>query len=230
MIGRSVVGNDHGEPAPDISDSVQPLFFMYVESIRRLLPAGKDYGGWRRLTAIEREDIGRLASGHLTESDELRQQFLEAELKLSMTFLLVRHLDECRSYADEAIFMQSVRNQIAKTVPGQKSKQRELDQAVRDLVDEHVELEGVFDIFRAAGLQKADLSILDDRFLQTFKDQPHENLRLKLLAKLLADEIKLKQAKNATKAKTFSELLIATLQKYHIALAQTASLPTAIEV
>ena len=49
-----------------------------------------------------------------------------------------------------------------------------------------------------------------DRFLQTFKDQPHENLRLKLLAKLLADEIKLKQAKNATKARTFSEMLIAT--------------------
>lgn len=127
---------------------------------------------------------------------------MEAELKLSTTFLLVKPLDECRCHADEVIFMQTVRNQISKTAPGQKSKQRELDRAVRDWVDEHVESEGVFDIFKAAGLAKADLSILDDRFLQTFNDQPHENLRLKLLTKQLADEIKLQQAKNATKARS----------------------------
>lgn len=225
---KYTAGGGRGEPAPNISESAKPLFFMHLDAIHRLLPAGNDYGGWRRLTGIEREDLFSLVSGHLVESDELRQQFLEAELKLSMTFLLARHLDECRSYADEVIFMQGVRNQIAKTVPGQKSKQRELDQAVRDLVDEHVESDGVFDIFRAAGLLKADLSILDDRFLQTFKDQPHENLRLKLLAKLLADEIKLKQAKNATKAKTFGELLIATLQKYHNRLIDAAAVVRAM--
>ncbi|MBI5757440.1 MAG: DUF3387 domain-containing protein [Planctomycetales bacterium] len=186
------------------------------------------YRGWRRMSLIENEDLAALVYCHLTETDERRQQFWEAELKLSMTFLLVKHLDECRPYADEVIFMQTVRNQIGKTAPGQKSKQRELDQAVRDLVDEHVESEGVFDIFKAAGLAKADLSILDDRFLQTFKDQPHENLRLKLLTKLLADEIKLKQAKNAAKAKTFSELLTETLQKYHNRLIDAAAVVRAM--
>lgn len=176
------------------------------------------------MNSIEKEDLAALVYGHLTETDELRQQFLEAELKLSMTFLLVKHLDDCQPYADEVIFMQTVRNQIGKTASGQKSKQRELDQAVRDLVDEHVESEGVFDIFKAAGLAKADLSILDDRFLQTFKDQPHENLRLKLLA----DEIRLKQAKNAAKANTFSELLTETLQKYHNRLIDAAAVVRAM--
>ncbi len=42
------------------------------------------------------------------------------------------------------------------------------------------------DIFKVAGIERADVSILDDTFLQTFEDQPQENLRLKLLQKLPA--------------------------------------------
>ncbi len=221
-------GGGRGEPAPDVSESAKPMFFIYLEAVRQLLPTGKDYGGWRRMTSIDREDLFALVYGVLTETDELRKHFLDAELKVSMTFLLVRHLDDCRSYADEVMFLQNVRNQIAKTAVGQKTKQRELDLAVRDLVDKHVESEGVFDIFRAAGLAKADLSILDDNFLQTFKDQPHENLRLKLLAKLLADEIKFKQGRNTTKIRTFSQLLTETLQKYHNRLIDAAAVVKAM--
>jgi hypothetical protein len=46
----------------------------------------------------------------------------------------------------------------------------------RDLVDDSVATEGVVDIFAAAGLERVDLSILDDAFLQTFKDRPSPNL------------------------------------------------------
>ena len=54
----------------------------------------------------------------------------------------------------------------------------DVEQAVRDLVDDSVTTEGVVDIFAAAGLERVDLSILDDAFLQTFKDRPFPNLRL----------------------------------------------------
>jgi len=86
---------------------------------------------------------------------------------------------------------------------------------VRDLVDDAVESEGVVDIFKAAGIDKADISILDDKFLQTFKDRKHENLRLKLLEQLLLDEIHRRQKQNLAKAKSFRELLENTLQRYH---------------
>jgi type I restriction enzyme R subunit len=65
---------------------------------------------------------------------------------------------------------------------------------------------------RAAGIEKADLSILDDRFLQTFKDRPHENLRLRLLERLMHDEIRRRQRQNLARARSFQELLQATLQ------------------
>jgi len=44
---------------------------------------------------------------------------------------------------------------------------------------------------------------LNDNFLQTFKDRPHENLRLQLLEKLVHDEIQLRRKKNLAKARSF---------------------------
>jgi type I restriction enzyme R subunit len=112
------------------------------------------------------------------------------------------------------IFHQRVRKQLSKAKPGRKGK-RALESAVRDLVDDAVEAEGVVDIFDAAGLPKADVSILDDRFLQTFKDGKRENLRLKLLEQLLADEIQRRQRSNLAQARSFRELLEKTLRDYH---------------
>ena len=122
------------------------------------------------------EDLYALVYGHLAEDDERREQFLQAELRLSSAFLLVKHIDECRAFADEIIFFQRVRKQIMKALPGKKPV-KDLERAVRDLVDDNVETEGVVDIFEAAGIEKADLSILDDRFLQPFEDKPLPDLR-----------------------------------------------------
>ena len=221
-------GGGRGTPAPDVSVSAKPVFMMQLAAIRSLLPAGKEFGRWRRMSGIEREDLRSLVYGTLTDSDELRQHFLDAESKLSASFLLVKHLDECRTFADEVMFMQMIRNGLLKVEPGTKSKQRQLDLAVRDLVDNHIESEGVFDIFVAAGLAKADLSILDDQFLQTFKDHPQENLRLKLLTKLLADEIRFRQQKNQARSRTFSEMLQDTLLKYHNRLIDAAAVVSAM--
>jgi type I restriction enzyme R subunit len=215
-------GGGKGEPAPSVTEAAKPVFFDALKTLRGLLPDGIDYGDWRKLSLIAIEDRYSLVYGHLTESDEVRDVYLRAESKLSQAFLLVRHDDECRPYADEIIFCQRVRNQLQKTKPGTTPK-TEVEKAVRDLVDEHVESEGVYDIFKAAGIEKADLSILDDNFLQTFKDKPLPNLRLRLLEKLLADELTNHERKNLAKAKSFREMLEKTLQKYHNRLIDAAA-------
>jgi len=215
-------GGGRGEPAPDIEGTARPLFFTCMEETRQTLPEGKDYAGWRRMSRIDMEDLYAYVYGFLTDDDERRDHFLQAELRLTQTFLLVKHLDDCRGHADEVIFYQCVRQQLSKALPGRKPK-RELEQAVHDLVDDSIESEGVVDIFQAAGLAKADISILDDRFLQTFKDRPHENLRLKLLEQLLRDAIQQRQKRNLAKAKSFRELLERTLQRYHARLIDAAA-------
>ncbi|MGE5609482.1 MAG: type I restriction endonuclease subunit R [Bacillota bacterium] len=211
-----------GEPAPEVSEAARPVFMQCLNEIRKLLPSGQYYSGWRKMTKIAMEDMYALVYGHLADDDERRNEFLRAEMRLTQAFLLVKHLDDCRKHADEVIFYQRVRKQISKALPGKKPK-RDLEQAVRDLVDDTVESEGVVDIFRAAGIPRADISILDDKFLQTFKDRRLENLRLKLLEQLVRDEIQLRQKKNLAKAKSFRELLEATLQRYHNRLIDAAA-------
>ncbi len=211
-----------GEPAPDVEATARPMFHKCLEETRKLLPEGENYGAWRKMSGIEVEDLYAHVYGYLAEDDELREEFLKAELRLSNAFLLVKHLDDCRKLADEVIFCQRVRKQLLKAMPGKKPI-KELERAVRDLVDDTVESEGVVDIFKAAGIAKADISIVDDQFLQTFKDRPQENLRLKLLEKLIEDELQARACKNLAQAKSFKELLEETLQKYHNRLIDAAA-------
>jgi type I restriction enzyme R subunit len=173
------------------------------------------------------EDLYALVYGHIADDDELREHFLQAELRLTSVFLLVKHLDDCRPFADEVVFYQRVRKQILKGLPA-RNPMKQLEKAVRDLVDDTVESEGVVDIFKAAGIERADISILDDNFLQTFKDHPQENLRLKLLEKLVRDEIQVRRKKNVAKAKSFQELLENTLQRYHNRLIDAAAVIKAL--
>lgn len=213
-----------GKPAPELRETALPLFFECLAQIRALLPSAQvEQGGrWRTLSRIELEDLYAFVFGVLTAEDHRRDEFLLAELRLTTAYLLVKAEDECRPHVDEIIFYQRVRKQLGKTMPGRKPK-RELDGAVRDLVDDAVDSEGVVDIFKAAGLDKADLSILEDDFLQTFKHHPHENLRLRLLEKLLRDEIQARRDRNLAKAKSFHDLLQTTLQRYHNRIIDAAS-------
>jgi type I restriction enzyme R subunit len=205
-----------------VSEEAKPLFLEGLAAVREMLPEGHDYGAWRRLSPATLEDRYALVFGHLTETDERRDAFLHAELRLSQGYLLVKHLDECRAYADEVIFYQRLRKELGKTLPGARPG-KELERAVRDLVDDSVESQGVVDIFKVAGIERPDISILDDAFLQTFKDRPLPDLRLRLLAKLVADEIQARQRRNLAQAKSFKDLLEQTLQRYHNRLIDAAA-------
>lgn len=187
-------GGGTGHVAPAVSEEAKPVFFAFLAELRRLLPEEVDYGDWRILSRIALEDRYSSIYGYLTDYDERRDHFLQAEYRLSRAFLLVHHLEDCRSLADEIIFYQRVRKQLAKARGVQAGY--ELDGAVRDLVDDAVESEGVVDIFGAAGIEQADISILDDDFLQTFKDKPHPNLRLKLLEQLMKQELRRQEKMN----------------------------------
>lgn len=215
-----------GEPAPGVEEVARPLFLAALAEVRDSLPPGNDYGVWRHLSPVERDDLFALVYGWFAD-DEARAGFLQAELRLTSAFLLVKHLDDCRPYADEVYFCQQVRNQLGK-LTSKRPHQAALERAVRDLVDEALVTDGVIDIFKAAGIERADISILNDEFLQAFKTRPQENLRLKLLEQLIRDEITKRQVQNLARARAFSVMLEETLRKYHNRLIDAAAVVQAI--
>lgn len=220
-------GQGTGEPAPDIEVQAVPLFLECLDAVRAVLPEGGDWGGWRGLSPIAFEDLHTEVYAWLAEDDARRDAFVQAEHRLFNAYLLVRTLDAGRDNADEVLFHQRVRKQVLKTKPGTKVK-KSLEEAVHDLVDDHVASDGVVDIFKLAGIETPDISILDDRFLQTFKDRPHEDLRLKLLQKLLADELTRRMSRNLAQSKSFRALLEATLARYHKRIIDAAAVVEAM--
>ncbi|HMV26474.1 MAG TPA: DUF3387 domain-containing protein [bacterium] len=77
------------------------------------------------------------------------------------------------------------------------------------------------DVFDAAGLKKPSIEILDERFLQELKDLPQKNLAVKLLKKLLKDEIKKRTKINLVENKKFSEMLEDAVKRYHNGMIDT---------
>jgi type I restriction enzyme R subunit len=77
---------DKAEPAPDISSTARPLFLGCRDEVHGLLPEGRDYGTRRGLPEIELEDLYALVYGRLADDDSLRNQFLQAEMRLSSAF------------------------------------------------------------------------------------------------------------------------------------------------
>ena len=82
--------------------------------------------------------------------------------------------------------------------------------------------EGVADIFKLAGLDKPNIALLSDEFLEDVRNMPQRNLALELLAKLLRDAIKSRTHNNVVLEMKFGDRLLASLNRYHARAIETA--------
>jgi type I restriction enzyme R subunit len=72
----------------------------------------------------------------------------------------------------------------------------------------------VKDVFGTLGLNKPDLSLLDEQFLAQIQRLPTKNLAAELLERLIADQVKARGQKNAMQAKEFTDKLEEAIAKY----------------
>src|SRR5659263_201480 len=94
-------------------------------------------------------------------------------------------------------FFQAVRSAIVKTTESRSQTEIEdMDLAIKQIISKAVISDRVIDIFAAAGLNKPNISILSDEFLNFVKVMPQKNLAFEALKKLLMDEIRIGRKKN----------------------------------
>jgi type I restriction enzyme R subunit len=115
-----------------------------------------------------------------------------------------------------------VRAVLAKSAPGERKSDEELDQAIRQIISNAVISDEVVDIFTAAGLKKPDISILSDEFLAEVRGMPQRNLAVELLQKLLKGEIKTRAKRNVVQSRSFAGLLEQSLRRYQNRAIETA--------
>jgi type I restriction enzyme R subunit len=213
---------DQGFDAPteELEEAAFGQFEEALAAIRETLPDAVDQdlvAHWRDLSKIDFEDLTTRLYNYYLETDDRRDNFLKTEKRLRKAHSLIQHREEVEDHADEVAFYQLVRTQLKRTKEqSSREEDEERAQAIRDLVERSLEAEEAVDIYEAAGIDKPDISILDEAFLEEFKsEEEKQSLRMKLLEKLMKDEIQVCKRENLSKYRTLEEILEEALAKYH---------------
>ena len=201
-----------GETAIDQSQAVTLMLEKY--DICRGLFHGFDHSAWTGGNASERVSLLPAAQEHVLSHEDGKDRCIQAVRELTRAFALaVPHEDAIR-IRDDVAFYQAVRSALAKRAAGETRSDEELDFAIRQLVARAVASEEVVDIFTAAGLEKPDISILSEMFLEQVKGMKQRNLAVELLQKLLKGEVSVRRRRNVVQARSFSEMLEKSLRRY----------------
>jgi type I restriction enzyme R subunit len=153
---------------------------------------------------------------HIMELPDGKQRYCDTVLAITKAFALCGTLDEAMALNDEVTFLQAIRAPLIKgdEKGGDGRAPKNVDYELRQLLSDALIADGITDIFKVAGLQKPDISILSDPFLAEVSKIPQKNLAVELLQRLLREEVQTRFKTNVVKQKRFSELLQASLNKY----------------
>lgn len=163
------------------------------------------------------------SANHLLGLKDGKKRFLDTILSLNKAHSLCNTLDEVKELEKEIAFFNSIKTIINKyTSVDKKRQENEKNSILKQLLDNALIADGVDDIFTMAGLDKPEIGLLSDEFLEDVKRMKHKNLAVELLEKLLKDEIRSRTKSNVVQQKKFSDRLMETLRKYHNRAIETA--------
>lgn len=150
------------------------------------------------------------------EGPSLKKRFMAHTGRLKRLFALVPTSAEATAIRDDVAFFDAVRQSIAKIEAIDRSPTGEpaLDTAVRQIISEHMAGGGVIDIFAEAGLDKPDISVIDDEFRKKFEASDNKNLQLEAVRRLISNEVKVIGQRNVVAGRKFSEMLAEALNRY----------------
>lgn len=210
-------GGGRGKPTLDQKEAVKVLQEK-LEVVRGMM-FGLDYLRCLKGGPAERLAGVRLAADHLLARDprDGKDRFLRAANELYRGFALAAPADEALAVRDEVGFFQAVRAYFVKDGSGTGGEQRsaaDLDAAMQQLVSRALVSDGVMDVFKVAGLNRPEVSILNEEFLAELAGMPQKSLAAELLERLLRDEIRSGARQNVVRAEQFSKMLEAAIAKY----------------
>ena len=198
-----------GQPTLDAAEALTKLKEL-IEVSRGLLH-GFDYAAYRT------QATGLLlpAANFVLGLEDGKKRWFDVVLAITRAFSLCGTLDEAIELREEIAFFQAIKSVIAKATETDKKLSEDKKNAVlKQILDNAVVAEGVEDIFKLAGLDRPDIGILSDAFLEEVRLLPQRNFAVELLQKLLNDEIKSRSRTNVILEKKFSDRLFAALNRY----------------
>ncbi len=163
------------------------------------------------------------AANFVLSLEDGKKRFLDLIIAITKSYSLCSTLEEAKALRKEIAFFSAIKVAFSKfTSVDKKRSQEEKNSALKTILDNAVIAEGVANVFALCGLDKPNIGLLSDAFLEDIRKLPHRNLAVELLEKLLRDNIKAKTRTNKVQEKKYSERLQETLRKYNNRAIETA--------
>nr|WP_102363211.1 type I restriction endonuclease subunit R [Vibrio cyclitrophicus]PMF48073.1 DEAD/DEAH box helicase [Vibrio cyclitrophicus] len=152
-----------------------------------------------------------------------KRRFLDVMAALAKAYSLCSTMDETHGYKNEIAFYSAIKTAFIKhSTVDKKRTDEERNTALKQILNNAVVADGVDDIFTMVGLDKPNIGLLSEEFLEDVKNMKEKNLAVELLEKLLRDEVKARMKNDVVQEKKYSERIMSTLQKYHNRSIETA--------
>ena len=201
-----------------LAEEAFALLLEKLEIVRAMFH-GFDYSDYETNATL----LLPLAANHILGLDDGKKRFLDALAAITKAFSLCSTLDEAAPLKKELAFFAAIKAAIIKhTTVDKKRTEEEKNSVLKQILDNAVIADGVADIFALAGLDKPNISLLSDEFLEDVRRMPSRNLAVELLEKLLRDAIKARTQNNVVQEMKYGDRLLATLRKYHNRAIETA--------
>ena len=209
-----------GQPTVKAQDALV-ILLEKMDVVRGLFASngGFDYSAYKN----EPLQVLIPAANHILGLDDGKKRYADVMASVTKSYSLCSTLDEAAALREEIAFFSAVRAVIIKdSATKSKFSQKTKDSVLKQILDNAVLSEGVVDVFDLAGLEKPNISLLSEEFLEDVKRLPQRNLAVELLERLLRDQIRSRARTNVVQEKKYSDRLLETLRKYHNRSIETA--------
>jgi type I restriction enzyme R subunit len=199
------------------TDQAVDVMMERLELIRELLH-GHDYSKFASEKASERmKAIVETVDYVLGLGEEGKRNFLNWTTEVARAFSLCATTYAAEQVNVEVSFFKAVKSGIVKliTTENKKKTTNELDAQLNQLISKSIVSDEVVDILEAVGLQKPNIAILSDEFLEHVRGLKQKNLAVELLRRLLQGKVKAVSRTSIVQSKKFSEKLEEAIRKYN---------------
>lgn len=150
-------------------------------------------------------------------SEKEQKEFKNFVVEHAKAHSLCAATKEGRDLALEISYFKAVKSSLVKldslSKPKKKSK-KEMEARVNQILEKSIISEEVIDVFDALGMERPEVSILSEEFLEEVRMMKQKNLAVEMLKKLLEGNLKAMERTNLVKSEKFSEKLKKSLNKY----------------
>lgn len=206
-----------GDPTHNASEALSVL--LEKLSIVRDMMRGCDYSSFETEASL----LLVPCANHLLGLPDGKQRFIDTMQLLVKAYSLCATLDKAVPLRKEIAFFSAIKAAITKfTTVDAKRTSEEKNGILKQILDNAIVSDGVADIFALAGLDKPNIGLLSDEFLEDVRLMKSRNLAVELLEKLLRDEIRARSRNNVVQEKKYLDRLLETLRNYHNRAIETA--------